>query len=155
MTIDGHGRYLAPGMVDMHIHLPANVPDPALERIALLSLLNGVTTIRSMQGAPNHLAFRAKVNGDAEVSPELYLAEPLFAETFTPEAARARVRDQKTAGYDFIKILGDFDLAAYDAVIDEAREGGMPVVGHVPSEVGIDAALAAHQVTVERMMGYT
>jgi imidazolonepropionase-like amidohydrolase len=152
--IDGHGKYLAPGMVDMHVHLPADVPDPALERIALLSLLNGVTTVRSMQGAPNHLAFRAKVLGGTEVSPELYLAGPPLAETFTPEAARARVREQKTAGYDFIKILGGFDLPAYDAVIDEARKVGMPVVGHVPAEIGIDAALAAHQVTIEHMMGY-
>ncbi len=152
--IDGHGKYLAPGMVDMHLHLPADAPDAALERIALLSLLNGVTTVRSMQGAPKLLAFRATVTDGAEVSPELYLAGPPLAETFTPEAARARVREQKAAGYDFIKILGGFDLPAYDAVIDEARRVGMPVVGHVPSEIGIDAALASHQVTVEHMMGY-
>ncbi|MFI5301951.1 MAG: hypothetical protein ACHREM_28000 [Polyangiales bacterium] len=56
--IDGRGKYLMPGMADMHVHLPADVPDKEIERIAALSLLNGVTTVRSMQGAPNHVAFR-------------------------------------------------------------------------------------------------
>jgi imidazolonepropionase-like amidohydrolase len=152
--IEGHGRYLMPGLTDMHVHLPADAPDAALERITVLSLLGGVTTLRSMQGAPNHLAFRTKVHDGSIPSPELYLAGPPLAETFTPEEIRARVREQKAAGYDFIKVLGGFDRAAYDALIVEARSDGLPVVGHVPAEIGIDTALASRQVTIEHLMGY-
>ena len=152
--IDGKGKYLMPGLADMHVHLPADGPDSEIERIALLSLLNGVTTLRSMQGAPGHLAFREKVRRGSPPSPELYLGGPPLAETLTPEQARDRVRTQKAAGYDFVKVLGGFDRATYDALIDEARVVGMPVVGHVPAEVGIEAALASKQLTIEHLMGY-
>jgi imidazolonepropionase-like amidohydrolase len=153
-VLDGRGKYLAPGFADMHVHLPADQPDAALERIALLSLLNGVTTVRSMQGAPNHLAFRAHLRESGDPAPELFLGGPPLAETLTPDQARARVREQKAAGYDFIKVIGGFDRPAYDAVVEEAARVGIPVVGHVPAEIGIDAALAAHQRTIEHLMGY-
>jgi imidazolonepropionase-like amidohydrolase len=154
VRIEAHWRYLLPGLADMHVHLPADAPDAEVERFALLSLLNGVTTLRSMQGAPNHLAFREAVKRGDAIAPELVLAGPPLAETLTPDEARARVRAQKAAGYDLVKILGGFDRAAYDAVIDEAHKQGIPVVGHVPAEIGIDAALAAHQLTIEHLMGY-
>jgi imidazolonepropionase-like amidohydrolase len=153
-VIDARGKYLLPGFADMHVHLPVDAPDTKLEQFAVQSLMSGVTTLRSMQGAPNHLAFRAKVEQTAEPCPELYLAGPPFSEATTPEQARARVREQKAAGYDFVKILGGLDRAAYDAVVQEARAVGIAVVGHVPAEIGIDAALDAHQVTIEHLMGY-
>lgn len=152
--IDGRGKFLLPGLADMHVHLPAEGPRAKLVRFALLSLLNGVTTLRSMQGAPEHLGFRDEVRTWGAPSPELFLAGPPLAETLTIEEARARVREQKAAGYDLIKVLGGFDRPAYDAVVDEARSAGIPVVGHVPSEIGIDAALAARQRTIEHLMGY-
>jgi imidazolonepropionase-like amidohydrolase len=153
-VIDGHGKFLMPGLADMHVHLPAQVPDAQVERVALLSLLHGVTTLRGMQGAPDHLRYRASVTRDGLPSPELFLAGPPLSEALTPEQARARVREQKAAGYDLIKILGGLDRAAYDAVMDEARTVGIRVVGHVPAEIGIDAALAGGQVTIEHLMGY-
>jgi CubicO group peptidase (beta-lactamase class C family)/imidazolonepropionase-like amidohydrolase len=149
-VIDGRGRYLMPGMADMHVHLPVDGSDDELERVAVLSLLGGVTTVRGMQGAASHLAFRARAKGPV---PELFLAGPPIAESLTPDEARARVREQKRAGYDLIKVLGGFDRATYDAIVDEARREKIPVVGHVPAEVGIDAALAG-QVTIEHLMGY-
>jgi imidazolonepropionase-like amidohydrolase len=153
--VEGRGKRLMPGFVDMHVHLPVAAPEAETERFLLLSLLNGLTGLRSMQGAPDHLQLRARVRAGLLPSPELFLAGPPLEEALTPGAARQRVREQKAAGYDFVKVIGGFDGAAYAAVMDEARRVGIPVVGHVPAEIGIDAALTAHQRTIEHLMGYT
>ncbi|HYQ30828.1 MAG TPA: amidohydrolase family protein [Polyangiaceae bacterium] len=152
--VDGRGKVLMPGLVDMHVHLPAEAAAPDVERMLLLWLLHGVTALRSMQGAPAHLALRASSRTGVLPSPELFLAGPPLQEELTPEAARRRVREQGAAGYDFVKVIGGFDRPAYAALVDEARKVGLPVVGHVPEEIGIDAVLAARQRSIEHLMGF-
>jgi imidazolonepropionase-like amidohydrolase len=162
VPIAGRGTaYLVPGLADMHVHLPD--PDAgaaeaaAFERALELSLASGVTLIRGMQGAPGQLAARARLAADADapVMPELVLAGPPIREALTPEAARALVRDQHAAGYDLIKVLGGIDAAAYQALVDEAARAGIRIAGHVPAEIGIDAALAAKQSSIEHVQGYS
>jgi imidazolonepropionase-like amidohydrolase len=146
--IQAAGKYLVPGLADMHVHLPETQAD--IDRVLDLSLACGVTTIRGMQGKPSHLEARRRVRN----APDLVLAGPPVTEALTPEQARTLVRDQKAAGYDLIKILGGIDRSAYDAIVDEARTQHIPVVGHVPAEIGLAAALAAKQRTIEHVQGY-
>jgi imidazolonepropionase-like amidohydrolase len=153
-VIDGRGKYLMPGLADMHVHLPTDGPRADLERVAALLVASGITTVRGMQGAPNQLDFRAAARRGECLAPALFLAGPPLAETLSTSAMRERVRAQKSAGYDFIKVLGGFDRPAYDAMVDEARTDGIRFCGHVPKEIGIDAALDAKQSSIEHMMGY-
>lgn len=153
-VIDGAGKHLMPGLADMHMHLPDDASRARIERVLALSLSQGVTTVRGMQGAPSQLEFRARSRTQGLVSPLLYLAGPPVAESLTVADARARVRAEKEAGYDYVKVLGGFDKAAYQAIVEEARALQIAVAGHVPDEIGLDAALAAKQSSIEHLMGY-
>lgn len=150
--VPGDGRFLVPGFVDMHVHLPDT--QPAIDRVLDLSLAAGVTTIRSMQGKPAHLEARVRLAHDHRAAPDLVLAGPPIADAMTPDQVRALVRDQKRAGYDLIKLLGGIDRVAYDALVAEAAVQHLPVVGHVPAGIGLAAALDARQRTIEHVQGY-
>jgi hypothetical protein len=107
-----------------------------------------------MKGDATQLAYRQRLREAHRAAPELLLGGPPIAETLTPDEARQRVREQKAAGYDFIKVIGGFDRAGYDALMAEAAVQRIPVAGHVPDSIGLEAALAAHQGSIEHLMGY-
>ncbi len=146
--IHAAGKFLVPGFYDMHVHLPESTAH--IDRVLDLALAAGITTIRGMQGKPSHLAARKR----ARVQPDLVLAGPPIRDALTTEQAKVLVDEQKAAGYDLIKLLGGIDRAAYDALVAEAAAQQIPLVGHVPPEIGIDAALAAKQHTIEHVQGY-
>ena len=158
-TIDGKGRWLIPGLYDMHVHLnEAND--------ALLYVANGVTTVRNMWGGPDRLAWReqARKNDPAWLGPSIVTAGPIVdgdppvwpgsKVVTTPEAAAAEVDAQKQAGYDFVKVYEHLTPAAYDAIAAEAKKQGIRFVGHVPQAVGVEHALAAGQASIEHLTGY-
>jgi imidazolonepropionase-like amidohydrolase len=146
------GAFVMPGMADMHVHLPSDAP--GMQRILDLSLAHGITVIRGMQGAPEQLGFREHLRASDALAPALFLAGPPIARSLTAEEARDTVLSQKAAGYDFIKVIGGFDAAAYQVLTSTARDAHIPVCGHVPDEIGIDLALDARQSSIEHEMGY-
>ncbi|MGH6953397.1 MAG: amidohydrolase family protein, partial [Alphaproteobacteria bacterium] len=163
-VVDGRGKYLMPGLWDMHTH-------PRSEADLTQLLANGVTGTRVMWGDPATLAWKARIargelRGPAIVTagtilegpPPPGLADVIATEgralVSTAAEAIAEVRAQKLAGYDFIKVYNNLSRRAYDAIVAEARRQGMPVAGHVPFEVGLRGALAAGQASVEHLRGY-
>lgn len=155
-TIDGRGKYLMPGLADMHVH--PDRPDQLL-----LFIANGVTTIRNMHGGPRYLEWKQKIADGELLAPLVYTTGPLIdaapgrvpgsARVDTPEEARRVVLDQKEAGYDYIKVLSGLSQETYDAVMDEAARQGLQVVGHVPPAVGLDHAVRSGQLSIEHMDG--
>lgn len=148
-SIDARGKYLMPGLVDMHMHLSPElgVAWDSTQRALAISLANGVTTARVMTGAPAHPAVRAKVRSGELAGPRLYLAAPGIADpnTPSPDAARAKVKAAKSAGFDLIKAHGIGNVAVWQAMTDEAKAQGLPVAGHVANAVGLQRALDAGQ----------
>ncbi len=151
-VIDGTGKYLIPGLADMHTHLFSDaeaVDDSAGPAELGVMLANGVTTARLMIGTPAHLVLRARVAEGSVLGPKLWVAGPQVAGrpdqhtlvATTDSAARAAVRTVRAAGYDFVKLTNFITPAVYEAVIDEARKAGIRVVGHVDPAVGIQRAL--------------
>jgi hypothetical protein len=113
--IDAKGKYLIPGLVDMHTHLLSDgddYPDSIAEDELKVMVANGVTTIRFMIGTPEQLILRARSAKGEIIAPTIYSASPHLTgreqgNNFvvnTPEEAREAVRKSKAAGYDFIKI---------------------------------------------------
>lgn len=158
--IDGAGKFLIPGLHDMHAHLlsDAAVPDSVAPDELRIMLANGVTTARLMIGTPEQLRLRERVRRGEVPGPALHLASPQFAGRVygdtahfngrvvaTPEQARAAVRQVAEEGYDFIKLTLFISLPVYEAVVDEARRVGIKVIGHVDPQVGLARALAAGQ----------
>src|SRR5581483_6566641 len=102
-TIDGRGKYLIPGLADMHVHLYSDdeAPDSVAPDELGVMLANGVTTIRLMIGTPEHLALRREIEAGRVLGPQLWVASPQFTGrpdsncrvVTTPDEATAAVKE--------------------------------------------------------------
>lgn len=137
--IDGRGRYLIPGLADMHVHPYDTDGLPSY-------LAFGVTTIAVMHGFPAVLEWRDRVRRGELPGPTIYSAgpsvngypagNPLFVSVEDPVEARAVVAEQHRAGYDFVKIYSMLNPPEFAAIVAEAKRVGVPVFGHIPWQVG-------------------
>jgi imidazolonepropionase-like amidohydrolase len=163
VRIDGRGKYVMPGLADMHAHLYADgpVPDSAAPAELGVFLAHGITTVRLMIGTPQHLQLRGQIESGALDGPQLWIASPHFTTEAsdharvvkTPEDVRTAVREVKAAGYDFVKITFGIIGPLYEALVDEAAKANIRVVGHVEPEVGVRRAIAAGQ-QIEHLDAY-
>lgn len=158
--IEAGGKYLMPGLSEMHGHTPVPEGDPTSKFVADMMFLyaaNGVTTVRGMLGGPGQLELRAMVNRGELIGPTLYLAGPSFngGTVTSPEQGAQRVRDQRAEGWDLLKIHPQgFTRDNYDAVALAAQEVGIRFGGHVPPDVGLIHAIRMGQQTFDHMDGY-
>ena len=160
LEIAGAGKYLMPGLADMHVHLEY-FEDPTILK---LFLANGVTTVRNMDGRPYILDWRKQIDLGALLGPAIYTAGPLLDgdpplrpdNTVVRNGAegRAAVVAQKAAGYDFVKVYTNLSAEAWEAILAAAREYDMPVAGHVPRAVSLKKVLSAGQATIEHLGDY-
>jgi imidazolonepropionase-like amidohydrolase len=161
VQIDGRGKYLIPGLAEMHAHvLAAQAPGNADERlnkdIFFLYLANGITTIRAMLGAPNQLVLRDRLASNELLGPTMFVAAPSLNGNSAPnpDTATKLVRAHKAAGYDLLKIHPGLSRETYDAIVRTAREVGITWAGHVPQAVGLRHAINARQSTIDHIDGY-
>lgn len=154
-VIEGRGRYLVPGLGEMHAHVPTGSDDA--EEVLFLYLSQGITTARGMLGQPGHVDLRDRLSRGELLGPRLYTSGPSLNGNSipSPDSARRAVRHQKEVGYDFLKIHPGLTREAYDALVETAREVGIPWAGHVPADVGLDRALEARQASVDHLDQYT
>jgi len=161
--VDGRGKYLIPGLADMHAHLysDGDAPDSVGKYELGVMVANGVTATRLMIGTPEHFVLRREVEAGRITGPQLWIASPQFTGkedvnsrvVTTADDTRAAVREMADRGYDFIKLTLFITPAVYDAVVDEAKRRRIPVVGHVDPEVGVARALQARQ-QIEHLDNY-
>ncbi len=150
--VDASGKFLIPGLWDMHTHLG----DEALDKggYLLLFLANGVTGIRIMHGAPAHHLWRKEIEDGRLPGPRLIIASPIIDGPKMSEAeAREAVRKAKEEGADFIKVHDQIPRDAYFALVDEAKRLRLPVEGHVPKSITAAEASAAGQKSIEHLTG--
>jgi imidazolonepropionase-like amidohydrolase len=151
--VDGAGRWLIPGLAEMHGHIPGGDGQFA-EDVLFLYVAGGATTVRGMQGNPAQIELRRRVASGELVGPRLVLGSPPLSEALEPAAARERVRAHAAAGFDLLKVHEGLSVATYEAIAEEARRHGMGWGGHVSNIVGLDGALAAGQATVDHLDNY-
>ena len=162
--VDGKGKYLMPGLAEMHGHVPSPIDSrkeaaPSrqfTEDVLFLYVAAGVTTVRGMQGGAGQLDLRDEVNRGALIGPNLYLAGPGFTgnNVKTVEEATSRVRAQKKEGWDLLKVLPGLSREVYDAMAKTAKEVDIEFSGHVPAAVGVPHALEMGQRTIDHLDGY-
>jgi len=158
--VDGRGKYLIPGLWDMHVHL--SFPVGAAKIFLPLMVANGVLGARDMHSflapiislkravaAGTQIGPRLVVAGSAVDGPNSYL--PGARVVHTPGEARAAVRELKAAGVDFIKVYSSLPKELYLAVASEAKSDGIPFVGHVPYPVTAAEASDAGQRSLEHL----
>ena len=154
VIVQGNGRYLMPGLADMHVH--------AWKEDLATYVANGVTTIRIMHGEPHILDWKRKIEDGALLGPSIYSTSPIIdgptdeypegVETY--QEGYAAVIAAGAAGYDLVKVYNSVSKDAYAGVIAAANEVSLPVVGHVPFSVGLDGAIDAGQKSIEHLRGY-
>ena len=153
--IDGAGRWLMPGLTEMHGHVPGP-EDPAYrDAMLFLYVANGVTTVRNMAGNASHLAVRDRIAAGELLGPTLHTASPWLSAAVagTPDKARQAVGDYRAAGYDLIKI-GSVPRDAYLAMAETANAIGMPFGGHIPEGVRLTDALGSRQTSIDHLDRY-
>jgi imidazolonepropionase-like amidohydrolase len=154
-TIDGAGKYLTPGLAEMHGHLTGG--DVSLnERILLLNVGRGITTIRGMLGHSSHLVLRDRVRQGELLGPTIYTSGPSLNGTTVPDEATATrlVEEQKAAGYDFLKIHPGIKRGPFDALAATANRIGIGFSGHVPVDVTLARALEVRYRSIDHLDGY-
>jgi imidazolonepropionase-like amidohydrolase len=157
VRVEGKGRYLMPGLAEMHGHLlNPQAPDAVQRDMLFLFVANGVTTVRAMLGYPNSVELRDRAARGEFIAPTLYVASPGFSGQSSPSAPDAvrRVREYKAAGFDLLKMHEGLTREVYDAVADTAREVGIPFGGHVANQVGLLHALEKGQKSIDHLDGY-
>lgn len=148
--INGKGKWLIPGLIDMHVHLISDLyagkrtatqlPTIAFntQDIMIPFIANGVTSILDLNSNSSHIAQKKEIEKGHVTGPRLALAalidggEGQGRFTNSPELARQMVRCAKIEGYDFIKVYANLDIETYKAIIDEALKQDLKVIGHIP-----------------------
>jgi imidazolonepropionase-like amidohydrolase len=147
LVVNAKGKFLIPGLCDMHVHfppLPGDKGDPSW-RAATLLLANGVTTARGMVGADAHIELRRRMATGELLGAMCYFASPPMSVQMvkSPEQARELVKAFKNKGFDLVKSHRVLVPEVYEAIQEAAKAEGIPVAGHVDNEVTLDRALKA------------
>ena len=156
LVIDASGKYLIPGLAEMHAHVPPVDEIEPMKEVVLLFALKGVTTIRGMLGHPRHLELRSKINSGEIIGPRFYTSGPSFNgnSVKTAEAGSEMVKAQKQAGYDFLKLHPGLTKETFAGVASTANQIGIPFAGHVSYDVGIWRAIDAGYATIDHLDGF-
>ena len=164
-TVDGSGKYLIPGLWDMHVHQVFGDWLPRDEKVVLpLFVANGVTGVRDMGGDLDVLKeWRAATAAGNLLGPRMIIAGPMLdgpvprfpssAPVANAADGRKVVDDLKARGVDFIKIQSLIPRDGYFAAADEAKKLGIVFVGHVPDAVRASEASNAGQKSIEHFTG--
>lgn len=161
VRVDGRGKFLIPGLAEMHGHFPSpqalqQYGEGFGDRLLFLNVACGVTTVRGMIGGPRDLRMREEIARGVRLGPQIFTAGPSINGNSAPDARAAwrAVSEQRAAGYDLLKIHPGVPRAAFDEVVRAARAEGIDFAGHVPADVGLMRALVSGMKTVEHLDGY-
>ena len=169
-VINGSGKFLIPGLWDMHIHLddpelwPSHISREEEEMVFPLLIANGITGVRDMGGSLEQLQqWKQKITLGQMPGPRMVISGPFVDGNFpnwlgyyrvtTDTEARDAVRSLSRRGADFIKIYNSIPRSAYFALADEAKKLGVVFAGHVPHLLSTQEVSDAGQKSIEHMTG--
>lgn len=163
-VIDGRGKFLVPGLWDMHVHVAGLTADPSWSQQVLLPLLlaNGIVGIRDMGGDINTLlSWQRREQAGTLLSPAIIASGPFLVAggkktrdqipVATPDEARAAVREIKASGANFVKIISLPSREVFFAVAEESKRQNIPFVGHLPLAISALEASSAGMRGIEHI----
>jgi len=158
--INAKGKYLLPGFSDMHIHLTFEEPQDEMN----LYLANGITRVRNMFGLSWHQEILQGMSEEKLFGPDIFTTGPLMdgPGAFWPESvilenkeqAIKAVKEVKQKGFQAIKVYDRLSPEVFDQIMKTAKEVNLPVMGHIPWEVGIEKSYNAGLFSNEHFTGY-
>lgn len=156
IIIPSSGKYLLPGLAEMHAHVPPSEDMESMKQVLKLFAVNGITTIRGMLGHPKHLELREGIRKGEIFGPHFYTTGPSFngMSVKSPEEGSEMVKRQKEAGYDYLKLHPGLTRQKFDAIASNAKAVGIPFAGHVSSGVGVWRAIEAGYSSIDHLDGF-
>jgi imidazolonepropionase-like amidohydrolase len=153
-VVDARGKFLIPGLWDMHVHW-------GLKDYLPLFIANGVTGVRIMWGAPVHHGWQKEIESGTLLAPRMVVGSRIFdgPRPFWPgsvaigneQQAREAVQEAKQEGAEFIKVYSLLPRGAFFAIAEEARKLGLDFAGHVPQSVTVEEASRSGQKSIEHL----
>ena len=166
-TIDGRGKFLIPGLWQMHAHAFVHYGIDYSDSMAMFQLYiaNGVTGLRDMGSTVEQLVEgRKRIQELGIAAPRIFASGPLLdarapnprslnttIQVPTPQVGRLVVDLLKEAGMDLVKMHGDFSPEVYAAIAERSQAQQIPLAGHVPQAVTIVEASDAGQISIEHL----
>ena len=164
-VVDGSGKFLIPGLADMHVHLTGSgEPSGSRQFILPLLLANGITTVRDMGGYLESLIpLRHDIYDGKRLGPQIFFAGPYLdgsPPSFQPSLvvtnsveASEDVHTLVARGVDFIKVQSILNRDPYFAIAAVCKREHITFVGHVPDRVTAAEASDAGQKSIEHLTG--
>ena len=156
LRINGKGKYLLPGLIDMHVHIRSSELEAYLR--------GGVTSVRNMWGHTELLSIMQEIESKTRRGPRIFSLSSGFDASpnqspeaqisDNPAAIRALIDRQYDLGYREIKVFQKLSLAAYDTIAAIAKLKGMTFAGHTPPQVGLTRVIQSGQRSIEHLGGY-
>lgn len=168
-VINAKGKFLVPGLSDMHVHLEGDAWNLMYDSVSkfttdeinfndilFLYIANGITTIDVLFAFPEHLTLREKIKNNEMVGPRLILSRmidgagkawppPLGIWVNNADEAKKAITQIHNEGYDRIKVYSFLDKNSYDTITATAKSLNMPVDGHVPFSTSVEHVLLSGQ----------
>jgi hypothetical protein len=159
-VLDLRGRYVIPGLWDMHVHI-----DTTEQWFFPLAVAAGVTGVRDMGGRLERVASWRRPSSSADsmsLRPMVIAAGPIVTgavddpdprvvHVSEPGRAAVVVDSLVAGGADFVKVHDWLTLDVYRALAARARSRGIQLAGHLPIEVDPAEAGAARQRSIEHL----
>lgn len=156
VVIEGRGRFLMPALIDMHVHLRrADLP---------AYLRHGIATVRNMWGHSGIAPLKRDIDAGTLDGPTIFSTSnghdgspPQWPETrivLDPNDADHAVAEAVANGWSVLKVYQRLSRPVYDSLVQSAKRRGMSFVGHVPTDVSVEHALASGQRSIEHLSGY-
>lgn len=154
--VDGSGKYLMAGLIDMHVHVfqPADLYQ---------LITHGVTTARVMYGWPQTLEYRELIKKNELIGPDLIVASPIINQESpyvnsnihrfvdSPEQAIKLVNKYASQGFDLIKTYDGLQPEMFLAISNAAKENDLPIAGHPSFYLSIDDYISVKPQTIEHI----
>lgn len=161
-VIDGQGKYLMPGLADMHVHLPVT---EKVDTTLLLNLAAGVTRIRVMNSQTSQSALKQRLDADSKSrGPKVYYSYIIRRDdTFTEEQLDSLMVAVKKEKIDFIKLFGMPNESAFGRIMQAANKHNIIVGGHYPAYqqdgkfhmLEMEKVLGSNFRSIEHLAGYS
>lgn len=162
--ISGKGKWLLPGLIDSHVHLPTDTylqqtspiqePDLIFNTQDLMTpfIANGVTSVLDLNSTTKTFAQKVEIQKGYVVGPRILLAALIDGGEAggrianNPQEGRWFVRLAKNDGYDVVKVYSHLNIETYLAIVDEANKQKIKIIGHIPDSFRgkIETAFVPH-----------
>lgn len=148
--INGNGKYMMPGLAEMHVHMPK---EQEMKSYLTMHLMAGVTTIRAMRSKPYLPAYKHEKSFPV---PNLHLSAPIItrATVLNEQTTDSLLAAYKNQGFDFIKVIDIKDTTSFLTLMKKAAKHKMAVCGHYLPNIGLETLIKNNYSSLEHLDGY-